>query len=109
VQIRTASSWLDARRTNIIPPPLMGGDEPPLDYFTTEESTLAESTATAVVSTNVESTAVESVDGALPLPLHMLLILRSMQLLLRILLFSFVCCLYLTNSSNFNKDGTGCI
>jgi hypothetical protein len=40
-----------------------------LDYFTTEESTLAESTATAVVSTNVESTAVESVAGALPLPL----------------------------------------
>ena len=60
--------WND-RRTNIIPPPLIGGDEPPLDYFTTEESTLAESTATAVVSTNVESTAVESVDGALPLPL----------------------------------------
>lgn len=69
VQIRTASSWLDARRTNIIPPPLIGGDEPPLDYFTTEESTLTESVATATESTKVESTAVESVAGAEPLPL----------------------------------------
>lgn len=47
----------------------MGGDEPPLDYFTTEESTLTESVATATESTKVESTAVESVAGAEPLPL----------------------------------------
>lgn len=100
--------WND-RRTNIIPPPLIGGDEPPLDYFTTETSTLTESTATAVVSTNVESTAVESVAGAEPLPPpHATNPTVNVTNAANNTFFIFLC-LYLTNSLNFNKDGAGCI